>query len=47
MDALMSTPDQHSRKPGFVGENPNWGLTCLAGFAIVAIVLSSIILIFR
>jgi hypothetical protein len=47
MGERMSTPDQHPQKPGFVGENPNWGLTCLAGFAIVAVVLSSIILIFR
>ncbi|MFN0127896.1 MAG: hypothetical protein ACKV19_14545 [Verrucomicrobiales bacterium] len=43
----MSSPDPHPKKPGFVGENPNWGVTSLAGFAIVAIVLTLIIVIFQ
>lgn len=43
----MSQPDPTPQKPGFIGENPSWGTTCLAGFAIVAVVLSSIILFFR
>ncbi len=43
----MSNPDQHPHKPGFLGENPNWGMTCLAGFSIVAIVLTTIIIIFQ
>ena len=43
----MSTSDHQPQKPGFIGENPNWAVTCLAGFAIVAVVLTSIILIFR
>jgi len=47
MDEAMSTSDPHPQKPGFIGENPNWAVTCLAGFAIVAVVLTSIIVIFR
>lgn len=47
MDEGMSSPDQKPQKPGFVGENPNWGLTSLAGFAIVGVVLTLIIVLFR
>jgi len=43
----MSQPDPNPQKPGFIGENPNWGATVLTGFAIVAVVLSGIILFFR
>jgi hypothetical protein len=47
MGDLMSSPDQNPQKPGFIGENPNWGRTSLAGFAIVGVVLTLIIVFFR
>lgn len=47
MGMTMSSSDQHPQKPGFVGENPNWGVTSLIGFAIVGVVLTLIIVLFR
>jgi len=47
MDARMPAPDPNSQKPGFIGENPRWAVTSLAGFAIVAVVLYLIIVIFQ
>jgi hypothetical protein len=43
----MSHPDQTPQKPGFIGENPQWGFNTLVCFAIVGAVLTGIILFFR
>ena len=45
MNAAMA--NDSSKKPGFIGENPNWILTALAAFAIVAAVLVAIFFIFQ